>query len=130
MEGYTVVTVEDEKVGKVVEESGDYVIVEHGTLRKSKHALPREFAHVDESEEQVRLTISKNVFLDSPTVDETIDEQAVADYYGIAPSSSPVTDEPGGINAIDRPPESADGQARYDGVVPAEEERAHIREDQ
>ena len=33
--------------------TGDYLIVEQGTLRKSKHPLPREFAHVDDAEQQV-----------------------------------------------------------------------------
>ena len=41
MEGYDVVTFDDEKVGTVAGESGDYLIVEHGLIRKSKHALPR-----------------------------------------------------------------------------------------
>ena len=40
MEGYDVVTHDDEKVGTVAG-SGDYLIVEHGLLRKTKHALPR-----------------------------------------------------------------------------------------
>ena len=40
MEGYDVVTIEDEKVGKVVDTHGDNLIVEQGTIRKSKHALP------------------------------------------------------------------------------------------
>ena len=37
MEGYDVVTVDEHKIGKVVGESGDYLIVEQGTLLKSKH---------------------------------------------------------------------------------------------
>ena len=51
MEGYEVVTVDEHKVGKVVGESGDFLIVEQGALLKSKHALPREFAHVDDAEQ-------------------------------------------------------------------------------
>src|SRR6266516_461927 len=50
MEGYEVVTIEDEKVGKVVGQTGDYLIIEQGMLRKSKHAVPRELANVNESE--------------------------------------------------------------------------------
>ena len=45
MEGYEVVTVDEHKIGKVVGESGEFLIVEQGILRKSKHPLPREFAH-------------------------------------------------------------------------------------
>ena len=37
MEGYDVVTVDEHKVGKVVGEDGNYLIVEQGTLLKSKH---------------------------------------------------------------------------------------------
>ena len=40
MEGYEVVTVDEHKIGKVVGESGDYLIVEQGTLLKSKHRAP------------------------------------------------------------------------------------------
>src|SRR5215204_908174 len=42
MEGYDVVTMDDQKVGTVVGESGDFLLVEHGLLRKAKHALPRQ----------------------------------------------------------------------------------------
>ena len=89
MEGYDVVTIDDEKVGTVAGESGDYLIVEHGLIRKSKHALPRQFAHVDDGEQQVRITVGKEIFLDSPELDGDLDEQAVREYYGLAPSQDP-----------------------------------------
>jgi hypothetical protein len=38
MEGYDVVTIDDKKMGTVVEEPGDFLIVEHGMLRKSRRA--------------------------------------------------------------------------------------------
>jgi hypothetical protein len=66
MEGYDVVTVDDHKVGKVVGESGNFLIIEQGALLKSKHALPRELAHVDESEQKVRVTVPKEIVDDSP----------------------------------------------------------------
>lgn len=110
MQGYDVVTVDDQKIGRVVGESGDFLIVEHGTLRKSKHALPREFAHVDDSEQQVRVTVPKDVVADSPKVDDDLDKDEVSAYYGLAPS-----------------PRQGTGYGDA-GQPSAEEERARIRE--
>lgn len=87
MEGYDVVTIEDEKVGKVVGTHGDYLIVEQGTIRKSKHALPRTFAEVDEGEQAVRMTVTKDIFCDSPKVNGEVDETAIALHYGLAGGS-------------------------------------------
>ena len=93
MEGYEVVTVDDDKVGKVVGESGNFLIIEQGTLLKSKHALPRELAHVDESEQKVRVTAPKEIIDDSPKVDDDgFDERAAAEHYGLAPSDGPGTE--------------------------------------
>ena len=39
MEGYEVITFDDEKVGTVAGESGDFLIVEHGLVLKSKRAV-------------------------------------------------------------------------------------------
>ena len=89
MEGYDVITVDEHKVGKVVGESGNYLIVEQGTLRKSKHPLPREFAHVDDAEQQVRVTVPKEIVSDSPTVDDKIDERAVNEHYGLSYAPGP-----------------------------------------
>ncbi|TMK76681.1 MAG: hypothetical protein E6G45_12590 [Actinobacteria bacterium] len=116
MEGYVVVTVDDHKVGKVVGESGGYLIVEQGTLKKSKHALPREFAHVDEAEQQVRMTVSKDVFCDSPKVNGAPDERAIAAHYGLRET------------VPENLPQSADEQELRTGITPATEERAQIRE--
>jgi hypothetical protein len=111
MEGYDVVTVDDRKIGKVVGQSGQFLIVEQGALMKSKHALPREFAHVDDSERQVRVTVPKEIVSDSPKLDGDFDEQAVAEHYGLTPSTGPGT-------------EGYEEQ----GAETAEEERARIRE--
>ena len=110
MEGYDVVTVDDHKIGKVVGESGDFLIVEQGTLRKSKHPLPREFAHVDDSEQQVRVTVPKEIVDDSPTLDDDFDERAVKEHYGLMHSPGPADAK------YDAPPGSP------------EEERARVRE--
>ena len=102
MNGYDVVTTEDEKVGTIVGEQGDFLIVEHGTLRKSKHALPRELAHVDEGEQQVRITVPKDMFCDSPKVNGELDRVAVAEHYGLVEHFA---DEPTGDG--DEPDENA-----------------------
>ena len=127
MEGYDVVTVDDNKIGKVVGESGMFLIVEQGALMKSKHPLPREFAHVDDSEQQVRVTVPKEIFADSPKVDDDFDEQAAAEYYGLAPSPGPGTEGYGVSDAGD-PSRSSEEQAARQGLEPAEEQRARIRE--
>jgi hypothetical protein len=127
MEGYEVVTTDDEKIGKVVGETGSYLIVEHGTIRKSKHALPREFAHVDEAEKQVRISVPKNVFADSPKLNGELDEQAVAEHYGLVSSAPTPGTEGYGESAEGDPSRSSEEQAHRDGVMPAAEERALVQ---
>jgi len=128
MEGYDVITTDDEKVGTVAGESGDFLIVEHGMLRKSKRALPRQLAHVDPEGQQVRISVGEEVFLDSPELDDgDFDERAISEYYGLAPSKGPGTE---GFGVTDRgdPARSSEEQALRDGVEPTEAERARIRQ--
>jgi len=126
MDGYDVVTVDDHKIGKVVGESGAFLIVEQGALLKSKHPLPREFAHVDDSEQQVRVTVPKEIVADSPKIDDDFDEQVAAEYYGLAPSPGPGT-EGYGVSEAGDPSRSSEEQAARQGMEPAVEERAQIR---
>ena len=125
MEGYDVVTFDDEKVGTVAGESGDYLIVEHGLVLKSKRALPRQFAQVEDEAQRVRITVGKETFLDSPEVDDELDEPAVLDHYGLAPSEAPGT-EGFGVTDPGDPARSSAEQALRDGVEPAEAQRARI----
>lgn len=129
MEGYDVVTIDDDKVGTVAGTTGEFLIVEHGLIRKSKRALPRQFAHVDDGEQQVRITVGKEIFLDSPEFDEDLDEQAVRDYYGLAPSQAPGT-EGYGVTAPGDPARSSEEQAQRAGLEPTEAERARMREEE
>ena len=115
MEGYDVVTIDDEKVGKVVDTHGDHLIVEQGTIRKSKHALPRTFTEVDDGERVVRMTVSKDIFCDSPKINGEVDETAIAMHYGLAGGS-------------EKPPIGSEQQADRAGVTPAQQERAQARE--
>jgi hypothetical protein len=83
MQGYDVVTSDDHKIGHVVGEEHDCLIVEHGHVFKSRHALPRTFAHVDSADNVVRATITKDVFTASPKITEGWSCEEVNVYYGI-----------------------------------------------
>ena len=128
MEGYEVVTTEDERIGKVVGTHGDHLIVEQGTIRKSKHALPRTFTEVDEGEKVVRMTVSKAIFCDSPKMNGEVDEAAIADYYGLAGGSEAPPTEDYGETVSDDPAVGSETQAESAGVTPAAQERAQARE--
>lgn len=86
MEGYEVITSDDEKLGQVVRVKHGYLIVEHRHLLKGRqHAVPMAFAHADDSENVVRLSVSKTLIEDGPEVkDGEFDRQAVAEHYGLA----------------------------------------------
>jgi hypothetical protein len=128
MEGYDVVTVDDDKIGKVVGESGEFLIVEQGALLKSKHALPRQLAHVDDAEQKVRVTVPKEIVDESPKVDDgAFDRQAAAEHYGLAPSTGPGT-EGYGVTEGGDPARSSTEQATRQGMEPPDAERARIRE--
>ena len=81
MEGYDVVSNDDQKVGQVVDKQNAYLIVESGLVRKHKYAVPLDAARIDGDEEVVRLTLSKQMVEEGPTVDDG-DWQAVEEYYG------------------------------------------------
>ncbi|MGH3103092.1 MAG: hypothetical protein ACRDN6_03220 [Gaiellaceae bacterium] len=117
MEGYEVVTSDDARLGHVAGTVGDNLIVEHGTLRKSRHALPNAFVHVDDEERVVRTTLSKQLIEQSPKLgDGDVDEEEIAAYYGLT--------EGGGRDDL----ESADQQAQQAGLLPHDQGRAQIRQ--
>ena len=129
MEGYDVVTIEDEKVGKVVGTHDDYLIVESGMLKKSKHALPRTFAEVNETDGVVRMSVSKEMFDESPKLNGDMDGTAIADYYGLAGGSEAPPTEGYGESVADDPSVGAETQAERAGITPAPQERAEARRD-
>jgi hypothetical protein len=134
MEGYEVVTSDGESIGEVVGERGDSLVVEHGTMFKSRHALPRAFVQVDDDERVVTTTLSKELIHDSPKLkdeddEDGPDETAVAAYYGLAGGDpAPTTAGYGEVNPED-PAIGATQQGLAAGVEPAEAQRARIRED-
>ena len=113
---------DDGKLGHVVEIEGDLLIVEEGTLRKKRYAIPKAFAHPDDGEQVVRLTVSKELVEDSPTFKEgELDHKAAAAHYGLADGYD---DEP----TPDDPASSAEQEAQRAGVEPAAERRVKIQQ--
>ena len=125
MQGYSVVTSDDHKAGSVVEEQGEYLIVEFGTLRKQKHVLPKAFATA-RGDETVAATVTWDILKDSPTVgsDGGIDNDAVAEHYGLADHFEEDAPAEGYGETIP----GRDPAYGTDGVEAAERERVAIRE--
>ena len=129
MEGFEVVTSDDCKFGHVVEVQDRHLIIEHGLLKKSKHAVPETFAHTDEAEKIVRLSVSKDIVETSPKLDDGgIDTQAVAEHYGLAEGSAAPDTGGFGETLPDDPARTADQDALRAGLEPADQQRAQIRE--
>ena len=129
MEGFEVVTSDDCKFGHVVGVESGHVIVEHGTLRKAKHAIPETFVHVDPAEETVRLSVSKEIVENSPKLENgSFDHQAVAEHYGLAEATPAPETEGFGDVLPDDPGRSADEEAMLAGRETADQQRAEIRE--
>ncbi len=114
MQGYTVVTGDGSKIGTVVGEEGANLIVETGTLRKHKHAIPKTFVHVQDAEQQISVTVTKDIVADSPTCDDGIDERAVAAHYGLGDDT--------------REPRRDDSATTDPMTREVEEQRARMRE--
>ena len=83
MHGTDVVTIDGDKIGHVVDERDEYLIVEHGLL-KTKHAVPRRFVEQDAEGGVLRTTLSKSLVHDSPKVNGEFDRETVAEHYGLA----------------------------------------------
>ena len=128
MEGYELRTSDDAKAGRVVEVRGDNVIVEHGALFKSRHAVPQTFVHVDDSERVVRASVSRKIIEASPKVDGgELDERAVAEHYGLADAYEAPPTEGYGETMPDDPALGPERDRERAGMTATEEERARIR---
>jgi hypothetical protein len=127
MEGYDVITFDDDKIGHVVGRSGSFLIVEHGSIFKHKRPLPEAFATVDDEAQVVRATVSKNVLESAPEIrDGEVDERAAAEHYGLAGGSEePATQGYGQLLPEDTAI-SAEQQEVQSGLEPAPSERATI----
>ena len=129
MEGFEVVTSDDCKIGHVVAVENGHLIIEHGLLKKTKHAVPETFAYPDESEQTVRLSVSKEIVESSPKLDNgSIDTQAVAEHFGLA-EGTPAPDTEGyGEVLPDDPARTDDQDLMRAGQEPADQQRAKTRE--
>ena len=130
MEGYSVLTVDYEKVGEVVGRSGEHLVIERGLLRKHRHLLPLAFVEPSDDERCVRTTLSKQMIEDSPETsdDEGHDVEEAARYYGLAGSEVAPSTEGYGVTDADDPARTAVDDAHAAGVEPADAQRARIRE--
>jgi hypothetical protein len=95
MEGYDVISVADDtRLGTVIREQGDYVVFEHGTLRKQHRAIPNTTIEVDDDRNEVRTTLSKELIEESPKVDENgLDYDALARHYGASDTAGEAVQE-------------------------------------
>lgn len=119
MEGQTVVGSDDHKLGTVVAERDNCVIIESGHVFKSKHAIPREFLH--ETNGELRATVTKEVVDGSPKIDlERWDCSEVRLAYGLD-GPFDVDPDPNGL-------ESAETDAARAGMKPAPAERVDTLE--
>lgn len=129
MDGYQVIGSDDGKLGEVVATEGDLIVVEDGLLRKRRRAIPKAFAHADDGERVVRLSVSKELVEDSPALDgEEIDHRAIAAHYGLAEGYDAPETKGAGELLPDDPAWSAEHEGLRSGVEPAPERRARIRE--
>jgi hypothetical protein len=88
MENYDLITmVDDKRWGTVVGEQGEYVIAEHGTLRKHRYAIPKASVEVDQEAQEARTTLSGELIGESPRVDDSFDQEAVDRHYGLGDTS-------------------------------------------
>jgi hypothetical protein len=119
MEHQTVVTSDDHKLGTVIDERDNCVVIETGHVFKTKHAIPRDFLH--EVDGTLRATVTKDVIDDSPKVDlEHWDCSAVRLHYGLD-GPFEVDPDPNGL-------ENAETDARRAGLKPAPAERIDVME--
>jgi hypothetical protein len=84
MNGYLVVTGSGRTVGRVVASHAGFLVVEVGRVRRSRRAVPVEFAHPNDTERRVRITVPLGMLRRSPRVDGILDQRAAAEYYGVA----------------------------------------------
>ena len=129
MQGYEVLTSDGEKAGTVVDHRGSFLVVEDGAVFKHRRALPDVFATVDAREEVVRTTVSRKLLESAPELeDDVLDEAATARHYGLAGGDAAPDTLGYGHVAPDDPAWSAERQEQREGLVPAAEQRARMRE--
>lgn len=123
MDGYDFITaIDDKQWGTVVGRQDGFVIVEHGTLRKHRYAVPDEAVEIDDNAKEVRTSLSGELIGESPKVDDGFDRDAIARHYGLVDTSIEYT------SAADDPARGPEYQEQRAGVESSAEERAKMRE--
>jgi len=88
MERREILTIDRECLGVVVGEFDDYFIVESGKLRKTRRALPKEFARPDANGSGYIVQMGRGLLANSPKLagagDGAIDGDVLAGYWGIS----------------------------------------------
>ncbi len=87
MRGYHVVTGDGRRIGRVVGMRGDFLIVEVGRVLRSRRPVPIAFAHPNDAERKVSVTVPRASLWGSPKVNGRLDERAAAAHYGLAASA-------------------------------------------
>lgn len=113
MDGYDFITaVDDKRWGTVVGREGEYVIIEHGTLRKHRFAVPQDTVEVDDEAKEARTSLSGELISESPKVDDDFDREAVARHYGLAETSATA----GGETATEERAQIREGESDMAGL--------------
>ena len=84
MDGYRVMSSDDERLGRVVGVDDEFVIVELGRFRRVRRPVPLAFAHPDDAAKVVRITVPRHGLARAPRVKTAVDAKAAAAYYGLA----------------------------------------------
>jgi hypothetical protein len=127
--GYEVVTSDDRVVGTVVDVRHGFLIVESGRLHKSRHPVPREFAHVVDEAAKAFVTVPRRILMDAPKADKNgeFDRSAAARHFGLAASYLQPPTEGEGESLPHDPSWGADRDSIAAGRPAPEHRRAEMR---
>jgi hypothetical protein len=129
MRGYDVITSDGEKLGHVVGMDGSMLLIERGTILKSRFAVPQAIAETDQAENEVKLAVSRQVVELGPKIEDGVDEHQIAEYYGIVNGQeNPDTRGYGEVVPGD-PTRGAEQDAQRFGLESSDEQRARAREE-
>ena len=119
MKGYEVVTSEGERIGRVAEVLDAFLVVEVGRVLRFRRPLPKEFAHAQDGERTVVVTVPTKVLRDAPRVHHngTFDVEAAARHYGLASGDRRGEGHEQAV-AEQRERESAETGAETEGAAP------------
>jgi hypothetical protein len=85
VKGYDVVSSDGQRIGRVADALGGFLVVELGVMR-TRRALPTEFAHATDGDRKVVITAPTALLEDAPRVKRSgsFDAGAAARHFGVA----------------------------------------------